>query len=221
VLCQRSADEHAGIGPNGSINLAQPLEIWGAPPEIWGWATDRPSRLMTPTREGIALEHQERPGPPRRPEPSRAPRITAKPALALQDVRRFGEATDTDCRQAKRRSVRPRTHSMTGRASPRSSSRVGHSGSPGHSSRMPSRSQAARPAGGGIWPSRARHRSKARASPGMPRPAAGSAARGSLPADTAATISAGLHDRSSAPSTRSPGSARKLSATLASVGEPG
>ena len=61
---------------------------------------------------------------------------------------------DTERTQASRRSPVPRSHSSTGRASPRSSSCVGHSASPGQTSRSPLCCQAASLATAGTWPSR-------------------------------------------------------------------
>jgi hypothetical protein len=58
---------------------------------------------------------------------------------------------DTEFTQVSLRSAVPRAHSRSGRASPRSSSWVGHSASPGMTSRMPPRSAAVQAAIHQAW----------------------------------------------------------------------
>jgi len=90
----------------------------------------------------------------------------------MRDVQVAARAptTDTERRQAKRRSALPRSHSTSGRVSASMSSWVGHSGSPGQRIRTPARSQAASLESVGTRSSRAAQRSIARPSPGRPPP---------------------------------------------------
>ena len=125
---------------------------------------------------------------------------------------------DTELRQANLRSAVPRAHSTTGRASPRSSSWLGHSVSPGIITLNPLCSQAASRATLGASPSLSRQRSTARASgASQASPVSTSSPFSSAPV-TAPSRSSAAIVRSAAPSMTSPGCARKLEEAAARLG---
>jgi hypothetical protein len=89
------------------------------------------------------------------------------------------------------RSAVPRSHKTSGRASPRSSSWVGHSASPGTITRSPLSCQAASRAVAGTSPSRSRHRCTDRCSaPSSRSPASTASPSASAPVTRAPLLGA-------------------------------
>jgi hypothetical protein len=116
--------------------------------------------------------------------------------------------TATELTHVSLRSAAPRSHNASGRASPRSSSCVGHSASPGTISRNPTSCQAASLAVLGISPSRSRHRCIARPSAVSACSPASSASPSASAPVTSASTSAAVRVRSAAPCVPSPSGLR-------------